>query len=83
MTQSEALEFLGIHQSRVSDLVREKINRFSIDILVKPLANTPGDACYSRNLEYFPGMFPRKRRISSLINTGHSGAPRKCELTDR
>jgi len=33
-------ELLGIHQSRVSDLVRGKIDRFSIDMLVKLLAKT-------------------------------------------
>ncbi len=38
LTQTEAAELLGIHQSRVSDLVRGKIDRFSIDMLVKLLA---------------------------------------------
>ncbi len=38
LTQSDAAELLGIHQSRVSDLVRGKIDRFSIDMLVKLLA---------------------------------------------
>jgi len=37
LTQSEAAELLGIHQSRVSDLMRGKIGRFSIDMLVKLL----------------------------------------------
>ena len=37
LTQSEAAELLGIQQSRVSDLVRGKIDRFSIDMLVKLL----------------------------------------------
>ena len=40
LTQGEAAELLGIHQSRVSDLVRGKIDRFSIDMLVKLLAKT-------------------------------------------
>ena len=40
LTQVEASELLGIHQSRVSDLVRGKIDRFSIDMLVKLLART-------------------------------------------
>ena len=40
LSQSEAAELLGIHQSRVSDLVRGKIDRFSIDMLVKLLART-------------------------------------------
>jgi predicted XRE-type DNA-binding protein len=38
LTQSDAAELLGIHQSRISDLVRGKIDRFSIDMLVKLLA---------------------------------------------
>ena len=38
LTQSDAAELLNIHQSRVSDLVRGKIDRFSIDTLVKLLA---------------------------------------------
>ncbi|MDX2413459.1 MAG: helix-turn-helix transcriptional regulator [Woeseiaceae bacterium] len=40
LTQSDAAELLGIQQSRVSDLVRGKIGRFSIDMLVKLLAKT-------------------------------------------
>ncbi len=40
LTQSDAAELLGIHQSRVSDLVRGKIDRFSIDMLVKLLAKS-------------------------------------------
>ena len=40
LTQSNAAELLGIQQSRVSDLVRGKIDRFSIDMLVKLLAKT-------------------------------------------
>ena len=38
LTQSDAAELLNIHQSRVSDLVCGKIDRFSIDTLVKLLA---------------------------------------------
>ena len=38
LTQSDAAALLGIQQSRVSDLVRGKIDRFSIDTLVKLLA---------------------------------------------
>jgi predicted XRE-type DNA-binding protein len=38
LTQNDAAELLNIHQSRVSDLVRGKIDRFSIDTLVKLLA---------------------------------------------
>ena len=38
LTQNEAAELLNIQQSPVSDLVRGKIDRFSIDTLVKLLA---------------------------------------------
>jgi predicted XRE-type DNA-binding protein len=40
LTQNEAAELLGIQQSRVSDLVRGKIHRFSIDTLVNLLGKT-------------------------------------------
>ncbi len=35
MTQSEAADVLGVTQARVSDLKRGKINRFSMDLLVR------------------------------------------------
>jgi predicted XRE-type DNA-binding protein len=38
LSQTEAAKALGIQQSRVSDLVRGKIDRFSIDTLVNLLA---------------------------------------------
>lgn len=38
MTQVEAAKLLGVHQSRISDLVRGRIDRFSADILVNLLA---------------------------------------------
>jgi predicted XRE-type DNA-binding protein len=38
LTQAEAAEILGVRQRRVSDLMREKIDRFSIDALVVLLA---------------------------------------------
>ena len=38
LTQTEAAELLDIQQSRVSDLMRGKIDRFSIDTLVNLLA---------------------------------------------
>lgn len=43
LTQGEAAELLGIQQSRVSDLVRGKIDRFSLDTLVKLLAKAGRD----------------------------------------
>jgi len=38
MTQAEAAKMLGVSQPRVSDLVRGKIDLFSIDMLVLMLA---------------------------------------------
>jgi len=38
MTQVQAAGMLGVHQSRISDLVRGRIDRFSADILVNLLA---------------------------------------------
>jgi predicted XRE-type DNA-binding protein len=35
MTQTEAANVLGVNQARVSDLKRGKINRFSMDLLVR------------------------------------------------
>ncbi len=35
MTQTEAAKVLGMTQARVSDLKRGKINRFSMDLLVR------------------------------------------------
>ena len=40
LTQSDAAKRLNVSQPRVSDLVRGKISRFSLDTLV----NMPGDA---------------------------------------
>jgi predicted XRE-type DNA-binding protein len=39
LTQSQAAKLLGVSQPRVSDLVRGKIDRFSIDTLVEMLGN--------------------------------------------
>src|SRR4029434_1893881 len=41
MTQAEASSVLGVTQARVSDLKRGKINRFSMDLLVR-LASRAG-----------------------------------------
>jgi predicted XRE-type DNA-binding protein len=41
MTQAEAANVLGVTQARVSDLKRGKIDRFSIDLLVR-LASRAG-----------------------------------------
>lgn len=35
MTQNEAAKLLGVSQSRVSDLVRGKVEKFSIDMLIQ------------------------------------------------
>ncbi len=42
-TQQEAAEQLGITQPRVSDLLRGKLSRFSLDVLVNMLATLGGD----------------------------------------
>jgi predicted XRE-type DNA-binding protein len=39
LTQAEAADLFGVTQPRVSDLVRGKIDRFSIDTLVGMLGN--------------------------------------------
>jgi predicted XRE-type DNA-binding protein len=38
MTQKQAAKKMGVTQPRISDLVRGKINRFTIDMLVNMLA---------------------------------------------
>ena len=38
MTQVQAAKVLGVHQSRISDMMRGRIDRFSADILVNLLA---------------------------------------------
>jgi predicted XRE-type DNA-binding protein len=38
LTQREAAELFGVNQPRISDLVRGKIERFTIDMLVNMLA---------------------------------------------
>jgi len=38
ITQTEASTLLGIQQSRISDIMRGKIQRFSVDALIKLLA---------------------------------------------
>jgi len=39
LTQAQAAELLGVTQPRVSDLVRGKIDRFSIDTLIAMLGH--------------------------------------------
>lgn len=43
LTQQQAADLLGIQQSRVSDLVRGKIGRFSVDTLVNLLGKAGRD----------------------------------------
>lgn len=43
LTQSDAANLLGVQQSRVSDLIRGKTDRFSIDMLVNLLAKMGHD----------------------------------------
>lgn len=39
LTQAAAATLLGVTQPRISDLVRGKIDRFSVDMLIKMLGN--------------------------------------------
>lgn len=39
LTQVKAAEFFGVTQSRISDLVRGKIDRFSVDTLIAMLGH--------------------------------------------
>lgn len=39
LTQAQAAEFFGVTQPRISDLVRGKIDRFSIDTLIAMLGH--------------------------------------------
>lgn len=45
LTQSAAAELLGVTQPRVSDLMRGKIDRFSVDTLIEMLGHA--GACVS------------------------------------
>jgi len=45
-TQAEAARALGVTQPRVSDLLRGKIDRFSIDTLVHLLAQAGADVTF-------------------------------------
>ena len=38
LTQTKAAELMGVNQPRISDLVRGKIDRFTIDMLINMLA---------------------------------------------
>lgn len=42
-TQEQAARLLGVSQPRISDLMRGKIDRFSVDTLVKFLGKTGAD----------------------------------------
>jgi len=42
-TQSEAAEYLGVTQPRISDLFRGKLSKFSLDVLVNMLASIGSD----------------------------------------
>lgn len=38
LTQADAAKWMGVHQSLISDLVRGKINRFTVDKLINMAA---------------------------------------------
>ncbi len=57
MTQAEAAKVLGVTQARVSDLKRGKINRFSMDLLVRLAARRRTQAkAETRRVERASGL---------------------------
>ena len=68
LTQTRAATLFGVSQPRVSDLVRGKIDRFSIDMLVEML----GRAGVTVDLVLAPGG-NRARRLAPL----HPPSPRR------
>lgn len=47
LTQAEAARLFSVSQPRVSDLVRGKIHRFSIDTLVAMLGHAGAEVCFT------------------------------------
>ena len=58
MTQAEAAEMFGVTQPRISDLMRGKINLFSLDTLIN-MASTAGMSPVVKLSK--PKTFPTKR----------------------
>jgi predicted XRE-type DNA-binding protein len=46
LTQAAAARLLGVTQPSVSDLVRGKIDRFSVDSLIEMLGRTGASVCF-------------------------------------
>jgi len=46
LTQTEAADLLGVTQPRVSDLVRGKIDRFSVDSLIQMLGHAGAEVSF-------------------------------------
>lgn len=55
LTQAAAAKLLGVTQPRISDLVRGKIDRFSIDSLVEMLGHTGAHVSF---------VISRRRRVA-------------------
>lgn len=55
LTQAAAAKLLGVTQPRISDLVRGKIDRFSIDSLVEMLGHTGAQISF---------VITRRRRVA-------------------
>lgn len=55
LTQAAAAKLLGVTQPRISDLVRGKIDRFSIDSLVEMLGHTGAQISF---------VVTRRRRVA-------------------
>jgi predicted XRE-type DNA-binding protein len=63
VTQAEAAKRLGVTQPRMNDLVRGRIDKFSLDALMK-LAPRTGLSVYVRSSELLPERSPRRVSIS-------------------
>lgn len=51
-TQREAARVLGISQPRVSDLMRGRIDRFSVDMLIKLLGKAGAEVRLTHTMSY-------------------------------
>ena len=46
-TQAQAAEFLGVHQSRVSDLINAKVDKLTIDTMMDMFAKLGFKICFT------------------------------------
>ena len=64
LTQAQAADLLGVTQPRVSDLMRGKINLFSLDMLLN-MATTAGMSPVLKLTK--PKVIPAKVRVSDFL----------------